>query len=59
MPLYTKRVFPDIRWHHAIFEAAREFENTAAVMIGNYRLATAGKPTTKRIDHFLEPEIKF
>lgn len=59
MPLYTKRVSPDPKWQTAILEAAREFENTAAVMIGNYRLATAGKPATKRIDHYLEPEIKF
>jgi len=57
MPLYTKRVLPDPKWRTAILEAAHEFENTAAVMIGNYRLATAGKPTTKRIDHFAEIEF--
>ena len=57
MPLYTKRVFPDPKWHTAILEAAHEFENTAAVMIGNYRLQTAGKPNTKRIDHFAEIEF--
>lgn len=57
MPLYTKRVLPDPKWHTAILEAAKEFEDTAAVMIGNYRLATAGKPATKRIDHFADMEF--
>lgn len=57
MPLYTKRVLPDPKWHTAILEAAKEFEDTAAVMIGNYRLQTAGKPTTKRIDHFADMEF--
>lgn len=54
MPLYTKRVYPDPAWFSAILQAARELENTAAIMIGNYRLQTAGKPTTKRIDHFAD-----
>jgi len=57
MPPFVKRVLPDPAWQAAILEAAHEFENTAAVMIGNYRLATAGKPTTKRIDHFAEIEF--
>jgi len=59
MPPFVKRVYPDPAWQNAILHAAREFENTAAVMIGNYRLATAGKPTTERIDHYADIEIGF
>jgi hypothetical protein len=59
MPPFVKRVYPDPAWQNAILDAAREFENTAAVMIGNYRLATAGKPTTERIDHYPDLELNF
>ena len=57
MPPYVKRVHPDPLWQAAILEAARAFENTAAVMIGNYRLATAGQEPTERINHFPDIEI--
>jgi len=59
MPPFVKRVHPDPLWQAAVLEAAREFENTAAVMIGNYRLQTAGNPPTERIDHFPDIEIGF
>jgi len=57
MPPFVKRIHPDPLWQAAILEAAHEFENTAAVMIGNYRLQTAGNPPTKRIDHFADIEF--
>ena len=57
MPLYVKRVFPDPKWQQAILDAANIFEDTAAVMIGNYRLQTAGRPATERIDHYAEIEL--
>jgi len=59
MPLYVKRVLPDPKWQQAILEAANTFEDTAQIMIGNYRIQTAGKPNTKRIDHYPEIEIGF
>jgi hypothetical protein len=59
MPPFVKRVHPDPLWQAAIIEAAREFENTAAVMIGNYRLATAGQEPTERINHFPDMELNF
>lgn len=57
MPPFVKRVHPDPLWQAAIIDAAKEFENTAAVMIGNYRLQTAGQEPTERINHFPDIEI--
>jgi len=54
MPLYVKRVYPDIRWHLAIKEAVEAFEETAATMVAAYQDATAGMPETERIDHYAE-----
>lgn len=59
MKLWTKRIYPDIRWHLAIKEAVEQFETTAAGMVGSYLDATAGMPDTERIDHFAEMEITF
>lgn len=57
MPLWHKRVYPDIRWHLAIKEAVEALEAVAAVMINNYRASTADLPKTERIDLFPEMEI--
>lgn len=57
MPLYVKRVLPDPKWFEAIHDAARIFEATARVMIANYQQQVDGLPPTKRIDHYLNPEI--
>jgi hypothetical protein len=54
MPLYVKRVLPDMRWFHAIQEAAEAFEETAAQMIKNYAINTNGRPATERINHYEE-----
>jgi len=54
MPLYVKRVYPDIRWHLAIKEAVEAFEEAAAQMIKNYGINTSGRPSTERIDHYAE-----
>jgi YqaJ-like viral recombinase domain len=54
MPLYVKRVYPDIRWHLAIKEAVEAFEEAAATMVAAYQDATAGLPSTERIDHYAE-----
>jgi hypothetical protein len=52
MPLYVKRVYPDVRWHLAIKEAVEAFEDAAALMVANYRDSVADLPTTERINHY-------
>jgi hypothetical protein len=59
MKLWTKRVYPDIGWHHAIIAAVEQFETTANEMVSAYLDATADMPDTERIDHFGELEITF
>lgn len=57
MPLWRKRVYPDLRWHEAIVAAVELFEETAAEMVARYETAVAGLPATERIDHF-DVELK-
>lgn len=57
MPMWTKRVLPDPRWHEAILAALEIFEAHAADAIARYTAAVAGLPPTERIDHFAEPEF--
>jgi hypothetical protein len=57
MPLYVKRVLPDKKWHDAILEAVKTFEETVAQMIDNFELAAAGRPLTDRIDHYAEMDL--
>jgi hypothetical protein len=52
MPLYVTRVFPDPKWHQAIIDATKAFEESAAVMIDTYIDNTAGLPLTERISPF-------
>jgi len=54
MPLYVKRVYPDINWFTAIKDAVTAFEDNASQMIDTYLAAIDGRPTTERIDHFEE-----
>ena len=54
MPLYVKRVLPDPKWHEAIIEAVKAFEESAAFMIGAYEVETANMPATERINHYEE-----
>lgn len=57
MPLWTKRVLPDERWHDAITDAVLTFEVNAAAMIATYEAATESLPATERLDHFAELEM--
>lgn len=59
MPLFVKRVRPDVKWQTAIRDAVEAFEATAADMYDTYIRNTAGRPVTERIDHFPEMEITF
>jgi len=54
MPLYVKRVLPDMRWFHAIQEAVEAFEADADELVTRYLAATANLPKTKRINHYEE-----
>jgi hypothetical protein len=57
MPLYTKRVLPDPRWHEAIIESVAAFEHAAAYQISAYYASIVGLPMTERIDHYAEMSI--
>ena len=50
LPLYVKRVHPDLDWHRAIVAAVANFELAANEMTANYEAAIAGLPATDRID---------
>jgi len=54
MPLYVKRVYPDISWHLAIKEAVQAFEADADELVTRYLASTANLPKTKRINHYEE-----
>lgn len=57
MPMWRKRVFPDLEWQRAIVAALIEFEERAAAMVAVYEQAIEGLPLTERVNHF--PEIEF
>lgn len=59
MPLWTKRVEPEPKWHDAILDAVELFENNALDIIANYMEAVEGLPETEYIDHFGDLEITF
>jgi hypothetical protein len=59
MPLWTRRVEPDPKWHDAILDAVELFENNALDIIANYMEAIDGLPEIEYIDHFSETEITF
>lgn len=47
LPMWTKRVYPDPKWHEAIVAAAEQFEDTAAEMVAAYETATTGLHATE------------
>lgn len=53
MPLWVKRVLPDLKWFEAIEAACRQFERTAAEMVAAYTTAAKGLPATERINNDL------
>jgi hypothetical protein len=58
MPLYVKRVYPNQQWFDAITAAVAQFEANAAVMTAAYNDRTLKAPTTERVDHYLDAEIR-
>jgi hypothetical protein len=55
MPLWTKRVVPDVRWRAAILQAAEMAEQAIRERVANYQAAVVGLPATERID--FDPEV--
>lgn len=51
MPLWVKRVTPDLRWFNAITEAVAAFEVAAERMAADYYAAVEGLPTTEPINN--------
>lgn len=49
MPMWVKRVTPDIKWQDAIVSAVAEFEKAVALMTATYARAVVGLPMTERI----------
>lgn len=54
MPMWTKRVEPDQRWHDAIVLAVEGFETAASAMATAYADAVAGLPATERGTYDME-----
>lgn len=54
MPLFRKRVFPDLDWHAVIVAALARFELDARDIREVYDKRTLGAPPTERIDYDLE-----
>jgi hypothetical protein len=50
MPMYRRRIKPDVRWFKAITQAVDLFERTVTEMIDTYNTATIGLPMTERIE---------
>jgi hypothetical protein len=59
MPLWTKRVYPDHRWHDAIWDAVGRFESNVEDIVARYLAAVEGLPETEYVDHFAELGITF
>lgn len=50
MPMYRKRVTPDLDWHEAIVAAVASFEADAAAITASYLKAIKGLPATERVE---------
>lgn len=48
LPLWVKRVYPDVRWFYAIDAAAQAFEINVTNIVNNFNTATQGLPATER-----------
>ncbi|QCB93326.1 lambda exonuclease family protein [Cellulomonas shaoxiangyii] len=54
LPLYVKRVYPDLRWFEVITAAARLFEINAAHIVATFTERTTGMPLTERTNFDLD-----
>lgn len=49
LPMWTKRVFPDPKWHEVIVAAVAAFETASAAMTSDYLTKAEHLPRTERI----------
>jgi len=54
LPLYVKRVYPDLRWFEVITAAVRLFEMNAERIVATFTERTTGMPLTERSTFDLE-----
>ena len=59
LPLYIKRVTPDLDWFAAISEAVKQAESSVRALVETFRDATKGMTQTEYHDPFAEEEITF
>lgn len=52
LPLFTKRVLPDAKWHAAILAALKQFESNAGDLLSRYAAAAADLPSTDRLPNY-------
>ena len=57
MPLWVKRVTPDLSWRAAILAAVEALEESAADMTARYHAAVEGLPITERVNR--DADIEF
>jgi len=57
MPLWTKRVYPDLMWQAAILAAVADLEDRIIVMTNAYRGAVEGLPMTERQPDYMEMRV--
>lgn len=57
MPLWTKRVYPDLKWMNAIVDTAAEFEAAVQRIINDYQPLVDGLPETVRVPELEEMRI--
>lgn len=58
LPMWTKRVHRDERWHDAIIDAVTAFELTATEQVARWVTETHGLPPTERLPSWDEVELK-
>ena len=59
LPLYIKRVTPDLDWFAAISEAVKQAESSVRALVETFRDATKGMTQTDYFDPFYEGEEIF
>ena len=57
MPLWVKRVTPDLSWQAAILAAVEALEESAADMTARYHAAVEGLPITERVNRGADIEF--
>jgi hypothetical protein len=56
LPLYVKRIAPDLKWFNAIIDACEEYERAATDYFADYGTMSAPYPATEYFDPFDQEE---